>query len=105
MAIDTKELQTRIALKYDSYDKWTTAPGKNLVLLKGEVGICEIPAVNAASEVAPTVLFKVGDGTKTFEQLPWASAKAADASTLFGVTSDASFQVSQRISADSTSGM
>lgn len=78
MAIDTKELQTRIALKYDSYDKWTTAPGKNLVLLKGEVGICEIPAVNAASEVAPTVLFKVGDGTKTFEQLPWASAKAAD---------------------------
>jgi hypothetical protein len=73
-----KELQTRIALKYDSYSAWTTAPGKDLVLLAGELGICEIPAVNGDSRVAPTVLFKVGDGTKTFEQLPWASAKAAD---------------------------
>ena len=73
-----KELQTRIALKYDLYSAWTTAPGKDLVLLKGEIGICEIPSANAASNVAPTVLFKVGDGVKTFENLPWASAKAAD---------------------------
>ena len=73
-----KELQTRIALKYDSYTAWTTSPGKDLKLLKGEVGICEIPAINADSNVAPTVLFKVGDGEKTFEALPWVSAKAAD---------------------------
>jgi hypothetical protein len=73
-----KELQTRIALKYDLYSAWTSAPGKDLVLLKGELGICEIPAVNGDSRVAPTVLFKVGDGAKTFEKLPWASAKAAD---------------------------
>lgn len=78
MANIIKELQTRIALKYDSYTAWTTAPGKDLVLLKGEVGICEIPAVNTDSNVAPTVLFKVGDGEKTFEKLPWTSAKAAD---------------------------
>lgn len=73
-----KELLTRIALKYDSYTAWTTAPGKDLKLLKGEIGICEIPTANNDSNVAPTVLFKVGDGQKTFEQLPWASAKAAD---------------------------
>lgn len=74
----TKELMTRIALKYDLYEAWTTAPGKDLVLLKGELGICEIPSANVDSNVAPTVLFKVGDGKKTFEALPWASAKAAD---------------------------
>lgn len=73
-----KELQTRIALKYDLYSAWTSAPGKDLVLLKGELGICEIPSANTDSHVAPTVLFKVGDGSKTFEKLPWASAKAAD---------------------------
>lgn len=74
----TKELQTRIALKYDSYSAWTSAPGKDLVLLAGELGICHISDANQNSNVVPTVLFKVGDGTKTFEQLPWASAKAAD---------------------------
>lgn len=75
---DVKTLQTRIALKYDSYSAWTTAPGKDLVLLPGELGICHISDANQGSNVVPTVLFKVGDGNKTFEQLPWASAKAAD---------------------------
>ncbi len=77
-----KELQTRIALKYDSYSAWTDASeagkGANLVLLNGELGICEIPSANAVSNVAPTVLFKVGNGSKKFSELPWASAKAAD---------------------------
>ena len=93
-----KELQTRIALKYDSYANWTNTDtegkGGNLVLLPGELGICEIPAANADSHVAPTVLFKVGgskysaadaaEGKGTegelmkFKDLPWASAKAAD---------------------------
>lgn len=80
-----KELQTRIALKYDSYANWTdetkTGEGANLVLLKGELGICEIKATNEHTkdaDIIPTVLFKVGDGEKTFKELPWASAKAAD---------------------------
>lgn len=73
-----KELQTRIQLKHDSYSAWTTAPGKDLVLLAGEIAVCEIPSTNNDSNVAPTVLFKVGNGTSTFESLPWASAKAAD---------------------------
>lgn len=76
--VNVKTLQTRIALKYDSYSAWTTAPGKDLVLLPGELGICYISDANQGSNVVPTVLFKVGDGNKTFEQLPWASAKAAD---------------------------
>jgi hypothetical protein len=73
-----KELQTRIALKYDSYSAWTTSPGKDLILLKGEIGICEIPADLAGITTAPTVLFKIGDGKSTFENLTWASALAAD---------------------------
>ena len=84
-----KELQTRIALKYDSYSNWTEGSGKNLVLLAGEMGICEIPTANVDSNVAPPVLFKVG-GAKypeghekagqlmAFKDLPWASARAAD---------------------------
>ena len=80
MAI-VKQLNTRIALKYDSYSNWINGEGKNLVLLKGEIGICEIPSdftANGDSRVMPTVLFKVGDGSKKFSELPWASAKAAD---------------------------
>jgi uncharacterized coiled-coil protein SlyX len=81
-----KELQTRIALKYDSYTNWTDKnlgadKGANFVLLKGEIGICEIPSdftANSDSRVMPTVLFKVGNGTSKFYELPWASAKAAD---------------------------
>jgi hypothetical protein len=77
-----KELQTRIALKYDSFANWADETkeglGAKLVLLKGELGICEIKTANADSNVAPTVLFKVGDGTTIFKELPWASAKAAD---------------------------
>lgn len=83
--INAKKLNTRIKLKYDSYAKWQASTIK---LLKGELAICEIPAVEGKTSVTvnadapaaniPTVLFKVGDGTKTFSQLPWASAKAAD---------------------------
>lgn len=78
----TKKLNTRIALKYDSYDNWVDidveGKGGNLVLLKGELGICEIPSGNASATTAPTVLFKVGDGATPFKDLTWASAKAAD---------------------------
>ena len=82
-----KRLNTRIALKYDSYENWSKS---ELKLLPGEVAICEIPSgvkeyrdaegnVIDRVQTAPTVLFKVGSGeNKTFKELPWASAKAAD---------------------------
>lgn len=77
-----KVIQTRLSLKIDTYANWTSLsePGKggNLVLNKGEVGFCEIPSGNTAATTAPTVLFKVGDGTHKFSELNWASALAAD---------------------------
>lgn len=96
----TNNINTRIALKYDTWSAWnndTVADaGANLVLFPGEIGICEIRTANtdANASVVPTVLFKVGGakytaadaanglGTegelKKFKHLPWASAKAAD---------------------------
>ena len=83
MAIKT--LETRIKFKYDLYENWKDS---ELVLLPGEIGLCEIPGttktvvengktVNVTT--APTVLFKVGNSEGTpFKNLPWASAKAAD---------------------------
>ena len=95
-----KELKTRIALKQNTYQYWTEGEGKNYTPLYGEVCLCEIPApetnveqqTNGAQHAtnAPTVLFKVGtakknadgswvEGTnKTFSQLNWVSALAAD---------------------------
>lgn len=68
---------TRIKLKYDTFANWTTNKAK--VLLQGEVGLCYVPAVtNGTTTTAPTVLFKVGDGTTTWEKLPWGSGLAAD---------------------------
>lgn len=78
-----KILDTRIQLKYDSYANWSNTQlgdgkGAKFILKKGEVGYCEIPSGSAVATTAPTVLFKVGDGTHTFAELKWASALAAD---------------------------
>lgn len=74
-----KELQTRIALKYDSFENWQNS---ELVLLAGELGICTIGDTtstgSAEATTNPTVLFKVGDGETAAKNLKWASALAAD---------------------------
>lgn len=70
-----KELQTRIALKYDNYSAWNTAPGKDLVLLPGEIGICEFTPEGSP---IPKALLKVGNGEKKFHELDWLYANAAD---------------------------
>ena len=87
---DIKTIQTRLQLKYDTYANWTldnesTQAAKtnaNLVLLKGEIGICAIGDTaetgKAQATTNPTVLFKVGDGVTPFKTLKWASALAAD---------------------------
>ena len=79
----TKTINTRIKLRYDTLENWqsTTTAGKGalLVLNKGEMALCFVPAITTGTtQTAPTVLFKVGDGTKTFEQLPWGGGVAAD---------------------------
>ena len=70
-----KILQTRISLKYDNYANWHS---KNPVLLEGEVAVVVVP--NAVDNIknVPTVLFKVGDGAKKFDELPWVSGPAGD---------------------------
>lgn len=72
-----KELNTRIRLKYDSLADWTA--NKSVVLLEGEIGLCAVPAITTGTTTtAPTVLFKVGNGVSTWEQLPWGAGLAAD---------------------------
>lgn len=87
MAINQKTLQTRIKLRYDSYENWTE---NNPILLAGELAAVYVAAkptkeVNSIS--APQILFKVGDGQVSstgeitgtaFNSLPWASGLAAD---------------------------
>ena len=73
-----KTLKTRIKLKYDTLTNWQ-GEGVSVVLLKGEVAICEVPTGGSLEQVTPpAILFKVGDGVKTFAQLPWVSGLAAD---------------------------
>ena len=79
-----KILNTRIQLKYDSYENWfksdVEGQGANLVLKEGEVGICAIPAGTTVDGVKnpPHVMLKVGDGSTPFSSLKWLSARAAD---------------------------
>ncbi len=72
---ESKILNTRIRLKYDSFNNWTT---NNPVLLKGELAVVEVANPQNNISQVPAVLLKVGDGTTTFNQLPWCSALAAD---------------------------
>ena len=79
-----KILNTRIQLKYDSYENWSKidveGQGANLVLKEGEIGICYIPEKTVVDGVKnpPHVMMKVGDGSTPFASLKWLSARAAD---------------------------
>ena len=74
-----KELKTRIALKYNTYEYWVEGEGKDYAPLKGEVCFCAIESKDQGAQTAPTVLFKVGvDGQTKFSDLKWTSALAAD---------------------------
>jgi hypothetical protein len=81
--LNQKILNTRIKLKYDSYENWLT---NNPVLLAGEVALVYVPADkvaevgehNLTGTTPPHVLMKVGDGTSNFNSLKYVSALAAD---------------------------
>lgn len=71
-----KILNTRIQLKYDTYQNFTT---NNPVLKAGEVAIATVPTGGSLQQVTPpAVVIKVGDGTSEYNDLPFASALAAD---------------------------
>lgn len=73
----TKTLKTRIKLKYDSFEHWSAA-GNQYKLLQGEIACATIDVADPANQKLPPVMFKVGDGQHTFNELTWASALAAD---------------------------
>ena len=79
MAIENaKTLNVRIRNKYDSYENWA---GSSLVLEPGEIAIAYTTVnvtVDNGTAKHPALLMKVGNGTDTFDKLPWLSAKAAD---------------------------
>lgn len=71
----TTTLNTRIQLRYDTYENWTA---NNPVLMAGEVAVTTVQSAQAPVSQVPAILFKVGDGTNNFNTLNWASAIAAD---------------------------
>lgn len=86
------QMLSRIKLKIDSWENWNITgevdasgnPVKgDLVLLAGEIAFVQMGTVPPVGTDKPAtgaydVLFKVGDGTSAFKELPWGSAKAAD---------------------------
>ena len=72
-----KMINTRIQLKYDSYENWQNS---TLTLKAGEIAIAYLTTDKAVkpgtTDTQHPVLFKVGPGK--FSELPWASALAAD---------------------------
>lgn len=77
--MSAKTFNTRFQLKYDTYENWSDKD-KQFKLLQGEIAIVYIPETAGVDGVLhePAVLFKVGDGTNTFNQLPFVSALAGD---------------------------
>ena len=76
----SNEIMTRISLKYDSYENWTS---KNPVLLKGEVAIATIAKPQNGEHATgfqnlPNVVMKVGDGSSHYNDLKFVSGLAAD---------------------------
>ena len=65
---ENRTLNTRLRLKYDTAANWAT---KNPVLLAGEVGI-----------ESDTLLGKVGDGEKTWQQLEYLSANKVNSNLI-----------------------
>ena len=74
-------INTRIQLKYDTLSNWVlSSTGANpFKPLKGEICIAEIPNGTQNSGLTPpSIGIKVGDGTHTFQELPWIQAVAGD---------------------------
>lgn len=70
-----KILNTRIQLKYDTYNNWKDA---DPILKAGEMALATLQSNADDVHSAPTVVIKVGDGTHKFSELEWISGKASD---------------------------
>jgi hypothetical protein len=74
---EIKKINTRISLKCDTLTNWSNASNQ-FILNKGEVAIAQIGEKDIANKKLPPIMFKVGDGEHTFNELDWTSALAAD---------------------------
>lgn len=74
---ENKVLKTRIKSLYKTWAEWQ-AVENTFIPLKGEICIADIPASSNAVTQEPALLIKVGDGVKTFKNLPWLSGLSAD---------------------------
>ena len=83
---------TRIKLKFDTYNNWHT---NNPVLLKGEMAIVEVLASTGQVPNEPAYLLKVGDGDKNFDDLTWISGTAADVYTWAKAATKPTYQASE----------
>lgn len=77
---DLHTLNTRIKLKYDSYENWLS---NDPVLYAGEVAIATVESTEAnvtSTKLAnlPNVVIKVGNGTAKYSELKFVSALAGD---------------------------
>ena len=68
--MDKKVLKTTIQVLRGTADDWALAENANLILHDGELAFCK---VNDNYH-----LLKIGDGQRTFADLPWLSCMAAD---------------------------
>ena len=100
MAIENKRLNTRILLKYDSYDNWTT---NNPSLLKGEMAIAVIDVADNtqthSGQTVPQLLVKVGNGLDgdagKYNALPFVSGLAADVHSWAKAASKPSYSINE----------
>ena len=74
---EIKKINTRISLKCDTLANWSNTSNQ-FILNKGEVAIAQIGEKDIAKKQLPPIMFKVGDGEHTFNELDWTSALAAD---------------------------
>lgn len=74
---EIKKINTRISLKCDTLANWSNTSNQ-FILNKGEVAIAQIGEKDIANKKLPPIMFKVGDGEHTFNELDWTSALAAD---------------------------
>ena len=71
-----KTLNTRLKLRYDTYENWIA---NDPVLLAGEFALATVSVKQGgAVEHVPSVLIKCGDGTHKYSELDYVFAKAAD---------------------------
>ena len=69
-------LNVRINHKYDTLENWKAS---SIILGKGELAIVEIPSGSSNSGLTPPAIgVKVGDGSKTFNELNWVQSTAGD---------------------------